>query len=98
MDLTKPDGSKFTEEELQLLTWGEFDEVLPGAEEEEEDGWMSDHKWEHNIYYIRYQDKFYAIHASRSGSYYTDYTYDYPDQPYEVQKVEKVIQTWEAVK
>jgi hypothetical protein len=61
----------------------------------------SDGKWEHAYCIFQHNDKTYRFYVSRSGSYYTEYTYDweYADEIdcEEVIKVEKVIEEWEAI-
>lgn len=62
----------------------------------------SDGKWEHASCIFQFEDKNYRFYVSRSGSYYTDYTYDweYGDtiECEEVIKTEVVIEQWETVK
>jgi hypothetical protein len=88
---------EFTEEELQLISWGEFEEILEGAEIVEKGYFVSDHKWEHKEDFVfSYEGKFYSMDITRSGSYYTEYTYEY-DQPYEVKQVEKTVIDWVSV-
>lgn len=57
--------------------------------------WEDDGKYQHQQIVFKYQDKFYAFWIVRSGSYFTDYYYQYPDQADEVHLVEKTIRVWE---
>lgn len=43
-------------------------------------------------------NKFYFVNATRSGSYYTDYEYEFYDELEECQKVTKTIETWDVIK
>lgn len=98
--LTKSDGSKFTEEELEFIAWGEYESIkdidLSSAEVVDEDEWIQDGKYQFRNLIFKYQDKFYALPCSRSGSPFTDWYYEY-DQPYEVVKQQKVIEVWTTV-
>ena len=40
--------------------------------------WIEDHKYSRRATIVKYQDKFYQIEESRTGSYYTDYHYEDP--------------------
>lgn len=41
--------------------------------------------------------KYYSYDISRTGSYYTDWYYDYPRELIPVKKVAKTIYEWEAI-
>ena len=68
----------------------------------EEGDWVSDGKYESCEVIFTDGVRFYTATASRSGSYYSDYTYesDWDDgdaDVAEVAKVTKTIEIWEAV-
>lgn len=61
--------------------------------------WVDDGKYSFRESIVTYQDKFYAIQESRSGSYFTDYHYEDPEI-YEVTKRVEMVETtfWDIVK
>lgn len=65
----------------------------------EEGDWVSSGKYEEKECII--QDiktgKYYKIFADRTGSYYSDYYYNYYSEAVEVEQVEKVVICWEVV-
>ena len=65
----------------------------------EEGDWVSSGKYEEKECII--QDintgKYYRIFADRTGSYYSDYYYNYYSEAVEVEQIEKVITCWEVV-
>lgn len=67
----------------------------------EKGDWVSDAKWEHCELIFKFGDKFYSATAGRSGSYWTDYTYNWEyETEIELREVEKreVVKTeWVAV-
>lgn len=56
----------------------------------EEGDWISEGKWESNRSIIKFEDKFYCLDRSRSGSYYSDYYYE-PARIFEVERKEEVV-------
>jgi hypothetical protein len=46
----------------------------------EQDKWESDGKYEYHNTIFQYQDKFYRLIISRTGSYYSEYIYDWEYQ------------------
>lgn len=73
---------------LDLLNYEESE----GFEIEDEGNWVNRSKYDYNETIISYNDKFYLIEQSRSGSYHTDYYYDREDWSDEVECPE-VIKT-----
>lgn len=68
-----------------------------------EDGdWVDDGKYSHREVIFSKENKFYSLSVSRSGSYYTDYYYDWEDTDKfecpEVEAVEKTVTVWKAKK
>ena len=64
-----------------------------------EDGdWVAEHKYQYRDVIIQFEDKYYSINESRSGSPFSDYEYDEPTIC-EVTPVEKtiVVKTWVPV-
>lgn len=69
----------------------------------EEDGWDDEGRYQSTSFVVKYipTGKFYRGSYSRSGSYFTDWEYEYYDTTlYEVEEVTetRVITTWKAVK
>ncbi|MFD1270658.1 hypothetical protein ACFQ3Y_24925 [Paenibacillus motobuensis] len=65
-------------------------------------GWVSEGKYENCEVIFTDGERFYSATASRSGSYFSDYTYtsewdDGDADVTEVRKVTKTIEVWEAV-
>ena len=91
MDLT---GDQYTS-----LTHGEATE---GFEIIEESDWIDDGKYSYKDVVFKFDDKFYVIYPSRSGSYFSDYFYDYEDlvefKSFEVEKVEVTTHKWKIIK
>lgn len=58
----------------------------------ENGGWSDDGKYSMRTSIFKYNDKFYELCETRSGSYYTDYDYHEP-KINEVVPVERVITT-----
>lgn len=72
-----------------------------GFELVEEGEWVNNYKdydLKEDIYKHIESGKFYAYYGSRSGSYYSDYEYDNPDELVEVQPVETKTITYMVVK
>jgi hypothetical protein len=69
----------------------------------DETGWEDEGKYSYEKFIFKFDGKFYSVGVSRSGSYYSDYYYNYEDwgkeiECLEVEKVEKVIYEWTTVK
>lgn len=65
--------------------------------------WRSDGKYDLRNSIVEFENKFYIINESRSGSYHTDYHYERDDWPQEVElsevkKVEVTTHKWVTVK
>lgn len=86
---------------------GELADIIFESYQEETDDikiiddgdWIDDGKYSFRTAIVEYENKFYQINQSRSGSYYTDYYYDDPDI-YEVTKRVEMVETtfWDIVK
>lgn len=91
---------KFKKEDLIAIT---EDDAPDGFEIIEEGDWISEGKYECREIIFKFEEKFYSLNESRSGSHYTDWYYcsedwdDYEDCA-EVKPVEKTIIKWEVVK
>lgn len=64
--------------------------------------WVSEGKYESNEVIFKDGERFYSATAMRSGSYFSDYSYnsewdDGDADVVEVRKVAKTIEVWEAV-
>lgn len=91
---------KFKKEEMVSIT---EDEYPAGFTAVEEGDWVQDYKYQHRETIFKFQDKFYSLNESRSGSPFTDWNYDseYWPEELEVPEVvlEKVLCTkWKVVK
>lgn len=64
--------------------------------------WISEGKYEVSTHIFQKEDKYYSLMIGRSGSYYSDWYYDWEDQDeFECQEVEQVQVTtteWRNVK
>jgi len=96
---------KMTVNELENL---ELEDVLTTQEGiqvsvVEQGDWINDGKYQNMEIIFTDGDRFYSGSISRSGSYFTDYTYESewcgedPAEINEVRKVTKTIEVWEAV-
>jgi exonuclease SbcC len=67
-----------------------------------EDGdWEDDGKYQYRDVIFKYDDKFYRVTDSRSGSYFSDYYYGHEDwgdeiECPEVEKIEVVTHEWKS--
>lgn len=79
-------------EEGDISEDGEWEMVEPGE-------WMSDGKYDlcNSIMKHIPTGKYYQVNSSRTGSYYTDYDYQYDGTLYEVEPKEVTITTWKVV-
>jgi hypothetical protein len=86
-------------QEIQDLKAGEMLEKGGDTYELVEEGkWEIEGKEELQEIIFKKNSLFYCALISRSGSYYTEYHYEYPDDACQVEKKEKTVITWEAVK
>lgn len=90
---------KISKEAAQELFWGDnYDDYI----HIESSKFESDGKWERASCIFQHGDKHYRFWVSRSGSYYTEYSYDWEyEDEIECEKViktEVVIEQWETVK
>ena len=74
-----------------------------GIEFVESSGWRDDGKYSHNEYIFKFQDKYYLVLNSKTGSYYSEYYYNSEDwseeiECPEVEKKEKITHEWVVVK
>lgn len=80
---------KLTDEQFEALFWGNE----PDSFKIEDDGeWINDCKYDYKIIVFSYAGKFWQISDSRTGSYYTDYSYgsEYGDSHLNAIEVKKV--------
>ena len=66
----------------------------------EEGEWVQDYKYQYKEVVVKFDDEFYQLNFSRSGSYHTDWYYN-DTEGLKVSRQEKVVTqtivTWEAV-
>lgn len=88
---------RLTEEEAGLIT---SDDEIEGKDYVmvEDADWRDDGKYQFGEYIFSSEGKFYVLRVSRSGSYYTDYYYDYMLDCPEVEKAQRVEEYWRPVK
>ena len=91
---------KMTEEQVDRV----FCEMGVGEEYEgfkivEKLPWEDEGKYQHRGVIFEYKGKTWCVWISRSGSYFTDYNYDYEDgsTAEEVERVEVVTYKWNTV-
>lgn len=61
--------------------------------------WIENGKYSYRDSIVTYQDTYYMISESRSGSYFTDYHYDHPEIHQVAPRTETVVKTfWDIVK
>ena len=89
---------KVTPQEMKAI-WREDD---PHYDMVDDDKWDDQGKYQYCYPVVQHIEsgKFYTFCVQRSGSYFNDYDFDFPDPELtEVQKVKKVIETeeWVAV-
>ena len=72
-------------------------EDYEGKELVEEDNWDADGKYQSKEVIFNYGGLTWVAYMSRSGSPFTDYEYDHPEEATQVQAVEKTITVWENV-
>jgi len=96
----------------EIIKWGSLSEDLQesfqyGDFENEDDfvvvekgGWAVDYKYEvcTNIFQRKSDGKYFAQDRTRSGSAFSDYYYEDPEDLYEVVKQEVVKHEWKMVK
>ena len=68
----------------------------------EESGWEDEGKYSYKDMIFKFEDKFYRVNISRSGSYFSDYYYSYEDwgkeiECNEVEKQSVTIEKWVKV-
>lgn len=78
-----------------ILNQLDYCEIIEGngVEVVEVEDWIDEGKYSYQNTIVKYQDKFYNVSQSRSGSYFTDYFYNDPVVT-EVKPVEKTITIW----
>lgn len=86
---------KFTEEQLNSIRresgFYKADEEFIEVELIEEGDWSDDGKFSSAEYIFKLDGKFYSFHAYRSGSYFTEYHYEYDTDVTEVEQVTETI-------
>lgn len=92
-----PTSIKLTEEESSDIFWDDHEEYNSVYESD----WVQEHKYQFGIKIVQNKEtkKFYQLDIGRSGSYHTDWYYNYPEEMYEVKLVQetKVIDNWVRV-
>jgi hypothetical protein len=65
----------------------------------QEGDWKQEHKYQYSETIVKFEDKYYSVNQSRSGSYHSDWYYNDPDV-YEVERKEEIVTkvTWPRVK
>lgn len=92
-----------TEKEVETIFDGLWDEgdITEDGKWELVDGdeWVSEGKYEHRNPIIKNLEtgKFYQALLTRTGSYYSDYDYQYHDELVEVKQKQVTVTTWVGV-
>lgn len=85
---------KFTEEEVEKI----FHEDHPDYELVKDIGFTDDGKYSYGTKIVRDADgTCWEVSASRSGSYFSDYEYQYDEELIEVEEKDVTIRKWVAV-
>ena len=80
-----------TEEEAKSIYW----EDNPDYKEVEDQGWEDEGKYSFGSKIFQDKDgKFWKVGANRSGSYFTDYDYNYNTEIFEVEQKEITTMQW----
>ena len=64
---------------------------------EEELDWEDDGKYQFGGCVFKHNDKFYLINVTRSGSYFSDYEFQFGDKVREVKKIQVIKEEWKNV-
>jgi hypothetical protein len=76
-----------------------FEEEDESIEIVEDGEWTENGKYSYKDTIVKYQDTYYQISESRSGSYFTDYHYNDPDIYQVARREEPIIKTfWDIIK
>lgn len=76
-----------------------FQDEAKSVEIVEDGDWIDDGKYSFKDTIVKYQDTYYQISESRSGSYFTDYYYNDPDIYQVTRREETVVKTfWDIMK
>ena len=86
-----------TEQQVKDVMFEEYIDI-PGAEVVEVGEWEDNMKYSNKRAIVSYEGKFYAFGVSRSGSWHSDYYYEWFTEGAEVVPREKVITIWEPVR
>ena len=82
------------------LMWTDVGDEVESHVVVENGEWIDDGKWQHKSIIFQFNDKYYKLIRSRSGSYFSDWYYDSEDQKEfecdEVEKVEVKTYKWES--
>ena len=84
---------KITEETGQSLSWNDLPEDSPYTVVEKGE-WEDDNKYQYLTTIFMFEHKTYAASVGRSGSYFSDYNYEYDEDCPEVKPVETVVTRW----
>lgn len=85
---------KITEEQANLI----FSEDSEEFEHIEELEWDDDGKYQFGGCVFKKDDKRYMLSVTRSGSYFSDYDFQYDLECQEVEKAKKTVEFWKVVK
>lgn len=95
---------KVSVEQVENMALGDSGRTIDGVELRVVDGgdWVSEGKYENCEVIFTDGERYYSATASRSGSYFSDYSYtsewdDGDADVVEVRKVTKTVEVWEAV-
>ena len=76
-----------------------FEDGNKAVEIVENGDWVDEGKYSYKETVVKYQDTYYMISESRSGSYFTDYHYDDPEICQVMPRTETIVKTfWDVVK
>jgi len=87
---------KFTEEQIECVE-ADYNSEEHDIEIIEEGDWIQDYKMQYKETIFKHAGKYYSYTQERSGSVFSDWQYEDPEDPVEVEKVEVVIAKWRAV-
>lgn len=84
---------EFKDELYELYDYGSKEvEIVESGE------WVENGKYSYKDTIVKYQDTFYMISESRSGSYFTDYHYEEPQIVQVSPREETIVKTfWDVV-
>lgn len=89
---------KITETQAEQISAGEV-VLIDGKEAKllEKGEWIDDGKYSIRMVIFTCDGKNYMFYVSRSGSYFTEYNYDFDTEAHEVEKVAVTTMVWKLV-